>query len=89
MVVEMKEGISSILGKLSSKSVLERKEAIRRLRQRLSGEDSYMARLALHYVSIHDPCYTVRNIARQAFYRISEPPDSEGCWEKAYLFQKE
>jgi hypothetical protein len=85
----MKEKILQILEKLSGRSVLGRKAAIRELRDYLGQHDGYMARLSLHYVAEHDPSYTVRNIARQAFYRVrAEPPDS-GSWERAYLFHKE
>jgi hypothetical protein len=85
----MKDEISRIVERLSSRSVLERKAAIRELRGYLAHNDGYMARLSLHYVAEHDPSYTVRNIARQAFYKIRSPPPSSGTWEKAYLFHKE
>jgi hypothetical protein len=85
----MEDCISTILEKLSSKSVLERKAAIRELKAHIGHGDGYMARLSLHYVAEHDPSYTVRNIARQAFYKIREPPPSAGNWERAYLFHKE
>ncbi|MFN7991540.1 MAG: hypothetical protein U0R44_05260 [Candidatus Micrarchaeia archaeon] len=81
--------IRIILERLSSKSVLERKQAIRELKKHLKTENSHIARLSLHYVSEHDPCYTVRNIARQAFYHISAPPESGAGWEKAYIFRTE
>jgi len=74
---------------LSSKRVMERKAAIRRLKAHLSRHDGYIARLSLHYVSEHDPCYTVRNIARQAFYSARGQPPAQGGWEKVFLFQKE
>ncbi|MEW6036101.1 MAG: hypothetical protein AB1529_05800 [Candidatus Micrarchaeota archaeon] len=80
--------IPTIIEMLSSKKVLVRKEAIKLLKSRLCSRDAYMARLALHYVSEHDPCYTVRNVARQAFYRISAPPD-DSSWEKHYIFRSE
>ncbi len=85
----MKGTILEILEKLSSKSVLERKAAIRELRYYLGHHDGYMARLSLHYVSEHDPSYTVRNIARQAFYRVAAGPPDGGSWERAFLFHKE
>jgi hypothetical protein len=78
--------LEEILAKLSSKSVMERKEAIRELYAHLHGKDAYIARLSLHYVSEHDPAYTVRNIARQAFYRIGAPPSKDATWDKAYVF---
>ncbi|MFH0884491.1 MAG: hypothetical protein V1861_02165 [Candidatus Micrarchaeota archaeon] len=85
----MNDDIARIVERLSSRRVLERKAAIRELKERLSGSDGYMVRLSLHYVAEHDPSYTVRNIARQAFYRIRVPPPSGGTWERAYLFHKE
>lgn len=78
--------IAVILEKLSSKSVMERKQAIKRLSAHLHLKDAYMARLSLHYVSEHDPAYTVRNIARQAFYRVGVPPSRDATWDKAYVF---
>ena len=68
---------------------MERKAAIRELKSHIGKSDGYMARLSLHYVSEHDPSYTVRNIARQAFYKISAPPPTSGTWERVYLFHKE
>ena len=85
----MKKKIQQILERLSSSSVLQRKAAIRELREYLGHEDGFMARLSLHYMAEHDPSYTVRNIARQAFYRIRSGPPGEGSWEKSYLFHKE
>jgi hypothetical protein len=81
------ERLKDILHKLSSKRVLERKKAIRELTMLLHRKEAYMARLSLHYVSIHDPSYTVRNLARQAFYRIGAPPEEDDhSWDEAYLF---
>lgn len=80
---------SNLLRMLSSKSVMERKRAIRHLKARMRHEHGYMARLSLQYVSEHDPCYTVRNIARQAFYSARAPPPQPGNWERVFLFQKE
>jgi hypothetical protein len=81
------ENIKDILHRLSSKRVLERKKAIKELTMFLHRKEAYMARLSLHYVSIHDPSYTVRNLARQAFYRIGDPPDEDNhSWDRAYLF---
>lgn len=82
----MKDKLKRNLHRLSSKSVMERKEAIKELARLLHHEDAYMARLSLHYVSVHDPAYTVRNLARQAFYRIGSPDLDEKAWERAYLF---
>jgi len=78
--------LEEIIAKLSSRSVLERKEAIRQLYAHLHTKDAYIARLSLHYVSEHDPAYTVRNIARQSFYRIGAPPPRDSTWDKAYVF---
>jgi hypothetical protein len=78
--------LSTIMEKLASRSVLERKSAIRQLSPHLHRKEAYLARLSLHYISQHDPAYTVRNIARQAFYRVGEPPSADGVWDKAYAF---
>jgi hypothetical protein len=78
--------ITAIMELLSSKSVLTRRVAIRQLSAHLHMKDAYMARLSLHYVSEHDPAWTVRNIARQAFYRIGAPPSKDATWDKAYVF---
>lgn len=75
-----------IIHKLSSRKVMERKSAIRALMTHIPRKEGYLARLSLHYVSIHDPCYTVRNLARQAFYRIGEPPPQDQAWDRTYLF---
>lgn len=80
------DDLNTIVEKLSSRSVLERKGAIRQLSAYLHRKDAYIARLSLHYVSQHDPAYTVRNIARQAFYRAGGPPPADGVWDKAYVF---
>ncbi|MCI0504039.1 hypothetical protein L0Y65_04980 [Candidatus Micrarchaeota archaeon] len=85
----MDESISRILDRLSSRSVMERKAAIRELKGHIAKSDGFMARLSLHYVSEHDPSYTVRNIARQAFYTQRAPPPANGNWERVYLFHKE
>jgi len=78
--------ISEIMKQLSSKSVAKRKRAIIRLKRHLRNDN--LARLCLHYISDHDPCYTVRNIARQAFYVVGEPPPA-GSWERHHLFHLE
>ena len=82
----MKEDIAGIMKRLSSKSILERKTAIRELKSHIRNEN--MARLLLQYVAEHDPSYTVRNIARQAFYAAGEPPEA-AAWEKHYVFHSE
>ena len=64
---------------------MKRKEAVRQLSRYIHHSEGYLARLSLHYVAEHDPSFTVRNIARQAFYRIGEPPDG-GSWERAFFF---
>jgi len=85
----MDDTIARILNRLSSKSVLDRKTAIRELKSHIGRKDAHIARLSLHYVSEHDPCYTVRNIARQAFYSLRAPPPDSGVWERVYVFHKE
>jgi hypothetical protein len=82
---EIMKKIHSILNRLSSKSICERKKAIKELMRHIRHKD-FLARLSLHYVSVHDPSYSVRNIARQAFYKIGEPPSTDLTWDKAYLF---
>ncbi len=74
----------SVLYMLSSKRVLVRKAAIKELKDHL--RDSHMARLSLRYVSEHDPCYTVRNIARQAVQGFEAASRHEASWERTYLF---
>jgi len=82
------DGLHLIIQQLSDKSVMTRKKAIARLKAHLHRHDAHLARLCLHYVSVHDPCYTVRNIARQAFYTVGEPP-AEGNWERHRVFHSE
>jgi hypothetical protein len=82
----MHQEIHNHIEKLSSRKVLERKKAIRELARYIHHPNGYLARLSLHYVSVHDPSYTVRNIARQAFYKIGEPPSEGHAWDRAYLF---
>lgn len=65
---------------------MERKKAVKELMEYLHHGDAYLARLSLHYVSQHDPSHTVRNLARQAFYRIGNPPEDSQSWERAYIF---
>jgi hypothetical protein len=85
----MDDVTAHLLKRLSSRSVMERKAAIRELRRHIRSGGPHIARLSLHYVSEHDPCYTVRNIARQAFYSLHSPPPDAGAWEKVFLFHKE
>lgn len=73
-----------LLEKLSSRSILDRKKAIKDLTK--FNPNSYLTRLSLHYVSIHDPCYTVRNIARQAYSRLGADQNKCVVWDKSYLF---
>jgi hypothetical protein len=47
-----------------------------------------MASLSLKYVSEHDPCYTIRNIARQALYLGDAAPGAKVTWDKAYMFHQ-
>lgn len=82
----MKDKITKSIQKLASKSVMERKQAIKELAEHLHHKDGHLARLSLLYVAEHDPSYTVRNIARQAFYRIGAPPKIACAWERAYFF---
>ncbi len=82
----MHSKIHPIIQRLSSKSVMERKSAVKELARYMAHHDAYLARLSLHYISIHDPSYTVRNIARQAFYKIGSPPSDDHVWDKAYSF---
>jgi len=81
----MQTTIQSILRKLSDKSVMKRREALRELNDYLHHPEAYLLRIALHYVAEHDPAHTIRNLARQAFYKIGNPPSYEGSWEKTYL----
>ena len=81
----MKDKIKENLHKLSSKSVSERKKAIKTLARLIHHKDAYIARLSLRYVSAHDPSYTVRNLARQACCD-SNKEISDHSWERAYLF---
>lgn len=82
----MHSKITVSIRRLSSKRALERKAAIRELVACLAHKEAYLARLSLQYVAEHDPCYTVRNIARQAFYHVGSPPPRSMGWEKAYAF---
>jgi hypothetical protein len=82
----MNDETAELLEKLSSRSVLVRKQAIRELRWHARNSDGHIARLCLHYMSEHDPSYTVRNIAKQAFYQISLIPPSAGGWERVHAF---
>ncbi|MBD3210511.1 hypothetical protein GF318_03970 [Candidatus Micrarchaeota archaeon] len=82
----MKDRIKKSLHKLSSKRIMKRKEAIKELARLIHHHDAHLARLSLQYVSEHDPAYTVRNLARQAFYRIGNPDIIQRGWEKTYAF---
>lgn len=82
----MQDEIHKILHMLSSKSIMERKTAIKMLSRCIHKQEAHLARLSLHYVSIHDPSYTVRNIARQAFYKSGAPPDGTFSWERTHTF---
>lgn len=85
----MKDRIKELLHKLSSKRIMERKEAIKELSRLLHHKDAHLARLSLHYVSEHDPAYTVRNLARQAFYKTGASSSEQKSWERAYLFHRD
>jgi hypothetical protein len=78
--------MDALMELLSSRSVLKRKEAIKRLHVHLHRQDAYLLRLSLHYLSEHDPAYTVRNLARQAFYRTGMSPPKGTVWDEAYAF---
>lgn len=82
----MNDYIAGIMRKLSGRSIMGRKAAIKELKAHI--RDERMARLLLHYVSEHDPSYTVRNIARQAFYASGDPPE-QAVWERHFLFHSE
>jgi len=77
------ENVSTLLHMLSSKRVMERKLAIKLMKQHIGS--SYLAGLSLQYVSEHDPSYTVRNIARQAV-QPSRPINDAAVWEKVFSF---
>jgi hypothetical protein len=74
-----------ILRMLSSRSVMQRKAAITMLR-RSPGSGGYLAVLSLRYMAEHDPCYTVRNTARQALYSYNVVPEDGIVWDKSYSF---
>lgn len=82
----MQSKITATMHKLSSRRAAKRKRAIRELLGFLAHREGYLARLSLQYVAEHDPCYTVRNIARQAFYRVGSPPPAAAGWEKTHAF---
>ena len=82
----MQSKITATMHKLSSKRAAERKRAIRELLGYITHREGYLARLSLQYVAEHDPCYTVRNIARQAFYRVGSAPPSGAGWETTHAF---
>ncbi len=80
----MERDVHSLIKKLSSRSVLERKRAIKDLAN--SVPNSYLTRLSLYYVSTHDPSYTVRNIARQTYAKLGVCHSKGAVWDKSYLF---
>jgi len=73
---------------LSSDKVMERRAAIRLLKEQIRQGNSSLASLSLKYVSEHDPCYTIRNIARQALYLSDTAPEAKVVWDKSYMFRK-
>jgi hypothetical protein len=81
--------ITEMMRMLSSKRVMERRIAIRLLKARIRSNGDFLATLSLRYVSEHDPCYTVRNIARQALYSDESAPDEKAVWDKAYSFHRD
>lgn len=84
----MEDDVTKILGMLSSRSVTDRKKAIKALKRHICGPHSNVVRLSLHYISEHDPHYTVRNLAKQAFYMAGvAPPPQSAAWERAYAFE--
>lgn len=80
------EKMARLIKMLSSKSVLDRKAAVMELKSELKCGNN-LASLTLYYVSEHDPAYTIRNLARQAFYISGTNPPKSGEWERAYLFE--
>ncbi|NYZ73775.1 hypothetical protein H0O00_01405 [Candidatus Micrarchaeota archaeon] len=83
----MVDDIAEIIRMLSSRSVVERKRAIRELKKHMHGPHSHMLRLSLQYMAEHDPCYTVRNIAKQAFYITGVSMPQNGGWERVFVFE--
>ena len=78
----------NIMHMLSSGKVMERRIAIRLLKEQIREGNGSLALLSLKYVSEHDPCYTIRNIARQALYLGSTAPEAKVVWDKSYMFRK-
>ncbi len=78
----------NIMHMLSSDKVMERRAAIRLLKEQIRDGRGFLASLSLKYVSEHDPCYTIRNIARQALYLCDNAPEAKVTWDKAYMFRK-
>ncbi|MFH1521099.1 MAG: hypothetical protein ABID61_05630 [Candidatus Micrarchaeota archaeon] len=78
----MNDTIAFLIKKLSSKSVMERKEAIKELKHHVQSSGNHLARLSLDYISEHDPSYTVRNLAKQALSSQIKQP----VWERTHLF---
>lgn len=80
----MHRKILSSLHKLSCKRALVRKQGIKELKGHLGS--NHMARISLHYISEHDPNFTVRTLARRAFFDIAVIPDEPHAWDKTYSF---
>ncbi len=78
----------NIMHMLSSDKVMERRVAIRLLKEQIREGNGSLALLSLKYVSEHDPCYTIRNIARQALYLGGTTPEAKVVWDKSYMFRK-
>ncbi len=86
-VHKMKDKTADIIRMLSSRSVVERKLAIKELKRHINGPHGHMLRLSLQYMAEHDPSYTVRNIARQAFYTTGVSLPQNGGWERVFVFE--
>jgi hypothetical protein len=78
----MEDSIVYLMKKLSSKSICERKAAIKALKRHVNSNNAPIASLSLNYVCEHDPSFTVRNLARQA---LSEQKIN-AVWEKTHIF---
>lgn len=82
----MTDKLAEITRMLSSRKVTERKLAIKELKKHIHGPHAHMMRLSLQYISEHDPCYTIRNLAKQAFYTSGIAPPQNGGWERVFVF---
>jgi len=80
----MHKAIMSSLHKLSHKSAMVRKQAIKELK--LHVPHNPMARISLHYVSVHDSNYTIRNLAKRACFGYESCATEDPSWEKTYSF---